>query len=472
MVTLKVKYFKQDEPFSINKDAFNGNILSANIGEEEAIFEFDSLTHIGSNAIDANLKEVEVPSSVTRIERDAFKYIPDKITASCINDDYLEIVDGVLVACFYKGFNDIEITIPEGVTVIGRDAFNGVNVKKLILAKTVKKLEARSVSTRSLTSIKLNKGLEEMGEECLHYTKLKTLTIPDTVTTIGDRAFSQCWELTKIKIGKGVTHIGDSVLFNSPKLKEINGKYATDDHLALIFEDRFIAYASKTPQESYSIPEGVKIIGRGAFYNARDLKEVHIPDSVCDIEPQAFSLSGISRFTGKFTTADNRCVIVGHRLIAFHYIEIDKPNETLTIPEYVTEICDDACSNNNGLDSVEWHDGITRIGERAFMSDWHLHLTPALPTALEEVGKSAFEKFNSWSDLSNFSDGVVVPPSVRYIGRNGLYTYVFWFSSENPPVWEYWDRLIVKAIFVPEHLIEKYKEAYPWYADKIEEWEC
>lgn len=471
MVTLKLKFTPSDE-VSINEDAFDGKLISSKIGKTQATYKFESLTHIGSNAINGSIVTAEVPESVTRIEADAFQSILKKITAACINDDYFEIIDGELVACFYKGSEAIEITVPEGVTVIGKNAFKDVRVKKLTLPKTVKRLEARAVSTNALTSIKLNKGLEEMGEECLHFTNLKTLTIPDTVTTIGDRAFSKCWELTKIKIGQGVTYIGDSILFDSHNLKEINGKYATDDKLALIFEGRLIAYAVKTPQESYSIPEGVKVIGRGAFWRAQNLKEMFIPDYICDIEPQAFSLTKISRFTGKFTTADNRCVIVGNRFIAYHYHEAGDPHETLTIPECVTEICDDACRGLTGLDSVEWHDGITTIGERAFMNNWHLRLTPALPASLEVVGKSAFENMRSYSDLAYFPDGVVVPPSVRYIGRIGLYTYMFWFSSENPPVWEYWKMLFVKAIFVPEHLIEKYKEAYPWYADKIEEWEC
>lgn len=471
MVTLKLK-FPPSAKISINEDAFDGKLISSTIGETKATLKFESLTHIDSNAITGFITAAEVPSTVTRIEADAFQNIPEKIKAACINEDYLEIIDGELVACFYKGMEAIELTVPEGVTVIGRNAFEKVRVKKLSLPKTVKKLEARSISTGSLTSIKLNKGLEEMGEECLHFTDIKTLTIPDTVTTIGDRAFSRCYELTKVKIGKGVEHIGDGILFDSFKLKEINGKYATDDKLALIFEGRLVAYAVKAPQESYLIPEEVKVIGRGAFWRASNLKEMHIPDHVCDIEPQAFSQSEISRFTGKFTTADNRCVIVGNRFIAYHYHKSGDPDEILTIPECVTEICDDACRGLTGLISVEWHDGITTIGERAFMNNWHLRLSPALPAALEVVGKSAFEKMSTYSDLAYFPDGVVVPPSVRYIGRCGLYTYMFWFSSETPPVWEYWEMLLVKAIFVPEHLIEKYKEAYPWYADKIEEWEC
>lgn len=472
MVTLKLKFTPSDE-VSINEDAFDGKLISSNIGKTQATYKFESLTHIGSNAINGSITTAEVPESVTRIEADAFQSILKKITAACINEDYLEIIDGELVACFYMGSEAIEITVPEGVTVIGRNAFKDVRVKKLSLPKTVKRLEARAVRTNALTSIKLNKGLVEMGEECLSWANLKTLTIPDTVTTIGDRAFAKCWELTKIKFGNGITSIGESILFDTSKLKEINGKYATDDHLALIFENRFVAYAAKAPQESYSIPEGVKVIGRGAFYCACNLKEVNIPDSVCDIEPQALSRTGIQRFFGKFTTEDNRCVIVDNRFIAFHKIPTGQDGETLTIPECVTEICDDACNAVGYITSVEWHDRITTIGERAFFNNRRLRLSPALPDALEKIGASAFHIPSVYCDQANFSDGVVVPPGVRHIGRDGLYTNIFWFSSENPPIWDY-DHLFMTrvTIFVPEHLIEKYKEAYPWYADKIEEWEC
>ena len=458
------------EPLCINKDAFDGNILSSNIGKNVATFEFDSLTHIGSNAITSRVNNVYVPPTVKRIEADAF-YSFSKVKASCISENALEIEDGVLIACFYHGF-DKEIAVPEGVTVIGRNAFNNSQFKKIILPKTVKKLEPYSLSCRSLTSVKLNKGLEVMEEGCLKSTSLKTLTIPDTVTTIGDYAFASCVELRKITIGKGVAHIGKGIIANNG-LKEIKGKFASDDNLAMIYNGHLLSYAGNAKLESYAIPEGVTHIDRHAFCGTGvtdKLYELHIPDSVCEIEPAAFVGSCIRKFTGKFTTSDNKCVIVGNRLIAYHDCSgCDVgPDRTFKIPKSVTEICEGACRNCGCLSGVEWHDGIEIIGKDAFSGNI-FHLGPRLPASLKGIGKNAFSaKFSAYGSYYNyFKDGVIIPPTVQHIGRFGISAEIYWFSSETPPIWEYSEEIDVKTIYVPKHLNETYKRAYPQYADKI-----
>ncbi len=478
MVKLSFKYESgRKDFFIINEEAFDGKLLSKTVGDTETVLEFDNLTHIGSDAITitkdsllTSIDGVEVPDSVTRIEADAFHSLYGKINAACVGENGLEIIGDELVACFYYG-PEIELTIPEGVTVIGRKAFDRRKVKKLTLPKTVKKLEELSLSTPWLTSVKLNKGLEEMGKECLCHTALKTLTIPDTVTTIGDRAFGWCDDLTKIKFGKGVTTVGDCILDTGFELKEINGKFATEDHLGLVVDGRFVAYAVKAANESYSIPEGVTRICANAFCRSRKLKELHIPDSVTEIEPRAFSWTRIEKFTGKFTTDDHKYVIIDHRLIRFHYSErCGGPEDTLVVPEYVTEITDGACYSCGNLIDVKWHDGITIIGDQAFKGNSYMKLGGALPASLEEVGTEAFYCMDGHE--TNFRDGVVIPASVKRIGKSGLFTDKFWFSPVTPPVWEYDERMKVKSIFVQEDAIEAYKAAYPQYANKIQEWDC
>ncbi|MDO4335485.1 MAG: leucine-rich repeat domain-containing protein [Bacteroidales bacterium] len=469
-IRLKITYCERNPP-CINIDAFDGNILSSNIGKKVATFEFDSLTRIGSNAITSNVNNVYVPPTVKRIEADAFCSF-SKLIAPCIPEDSLEIKDEVLIACFCRDCDEV-IVVPDGVTVIGRNAFKNSLCKKVILPKTVKKLEPYSLSCRSLTSVKLNKGLEVMEEGCLKSTSLKTLTIPDTVTTIGNYAFANCVELRKITIGNGVAHIGKGIIACN-WLKEIKGKFASDDNLAMIRNGHLLAYANNAKVESYAIPEGVTHIERHAFYGTYltdKLYELHIPDSVCEIEPAAFARSSIKKFTGKFTTPDNRCVVVGNRLIAYHhYIKCGAgPDGTFKVPKSVTEICEGACENCGRLSGVEWDDGIVKIGKDAFKNNsflW-LRLGPRLPSSLKEIGENAFSAKLFGSRYNYFKDGVIIPPTVQYIGYLGIPAEIYWFSSETPPEWEYSEEICVKTIYVPEHLIETYKRAYPQYADKI-----
>ncbi|MCR5695437.1 MAG: leucine-rich repeat domain-containing protein [Marinilabiliaceae bacterium] len=88
---------------------------------------------------------------------------------------------------------------------------------------------------------------------------LKSVVIPEGVTTIGERAFYQCEALESVVIPEGVTEIGESAFRNCDAL------------------------------QSVIIPEGVTTIGNSAFYNCNALESVVIPEGVTKIDRDAFS---------------------------------------------------------------------------------------------------------------------------------------------------------------------------------------
>ena len=120
---------------------------------------------------------------------------------------------------------------------------------------------------------------------------LLSITIPNSVTTIGDYAFSHCENLTSVTIPNNVTTIGVSAFSYCENLTSVK----IPDNVTEIKMNTFI---SCTALNSVTIGNGVTSIGASAFYNCSGLTSIEIPDSVTTIDQQAFhSCSSLTNVT-------------------------------------------------------------------------------------------------------------------------------------------------------------------------------
>lgn len=120
---------------------------------------------------------------------------------------------------------------------------------------------------------------------------LTSVTIPDSVTTIGDYAFEECSGLTDVNVGSGVTSIGDGVFGYCTDLTSI----VIPDSVTSIGCHAFSHCSSLT---SITIPDSVTTIGEGAFSDCTGLTEVHIGSGVTTIGEWAFyKCSGLTSIT-------------------------------------------------------------------------------------------------------------------------------------------------------------------------------
>ena len=116
---------------------------------------------------------------------------------------------------------------------------------------------------------------------------MTSITIPESVTSIGNYAFAYCSSLTSITIPEGVTSIGFNPFAGCVNLKEFNGKFASTDGRCLIVDGVLNSFAPAGLTE-YTIPEGVTSIGTYAFYDS-SLASIAIPEGVTSIGESAFS---------------------------------------------------------------------------------------------------------------------------------------------------------------------------------------
>ena len=182
----KILYTSSDGSIIIpNKsDVFGANIISNLYDAEKEcwVINFDApVTSIGEDAFFfcTSLTSITIPDSVTSIAEGAFSYC-DSLKAFygkfASADNRCLIVDGVLNS-FAIGCGATEYTIPDSVTEIGIEAFDGC---------------------KSLTSVTIPNSVTSIGNWAFAHTSLTSVTIGNGVTSIGESAFASCTSLTSV----------------------------------------------------------------------------------------------------------------------------------------------------------------------------------------------------------------------------------------------------------------------------------
>jgi hypothetical protein len=124
--------------------------------------------------------------------------------------------------------------------------------------------------------------------------KLKVVTLPEGLETIGLRAFVLCIKLKSVRIPASVTDIGNSA-FLYTNLSEIsvdsaNSVYKTVDGVLFhLPSDTLHTYPAAKKEVEYSVPSSTLSIESGAFSYCKDLKKVILPDSLNKIGESAFN---------------------------------------------------------------------------------------------------------------------------------------------------------------------------------------
>ncbi len=265
---------------------------------------------------------------------------------------------------------------------------------------------------------------------------LTAIHIPDSVTSIGDRAFSGCENLTSIHIPDSVTNIGDFAFSDCENLTSIH----ISDSVTSIGRGAFVSCYDLT---SIHIPDSVTSIGDGAFQFCDNLTSIHIPDSVTSIGDNEFqdcfnltsihipdSVTSIGR--GAFSCCEN--------LTSIH------------IPDSVTNIGDFAFSCCYDLTSIHIPDSVTSIGDGAFQYCGNLTFIH-IPDSVTSIGRNAF------SSCENLTS-ITLPQNIKTMNGN--------------PFTEWNGKLIVKSknfIYEDGVLFDKYKRILIAYRSKNKDYE-
>ena len=306
----------------------------------------NSVTSIGSSAFYncSGLTSVTIPNSVTSIGRYAFEDCSG-LTSVTIPNSVTSIGDYAFYYCSVL----TSVTIPNSVTSIGSSAFSGCSgLTKVNYLGTVDKwveidfkysnsnptyyAKDLYINNELLTDVKITTADSIKNYAFSGYSGLTSVTIGNSVTSIGEDAFYNCSGLTSVTIGNSVTSIGEDAFYNCSGLTSV------------------------------TIGNSVTSIGDEAFYNCSGLTEVTIPNSVTSIGSSAFS--NCSGLTSVIWNAKNCKDFSSNSSSLFYNIRSSITsftfgNEVEHIPAYL-------CYGMSKLTEITIPNSVTSIGRYAF----------------------------------------------------------------------------------------------------------
>ena len=255
----------------------------------------------------------------------------------------------------------------------------------------------------------VREGTEVICDEAFRWCKsLQSVTIPNSVKSIGDYAFSSCKSLQSVTIPNSVKSIGDYAFSGCKSLQSVT----IPNSVTSIGNWAFCWCVSL---QSVTIPNSVKSIGDKAFSDCHSLQSVTIPNSVTSIGNEAFSRCK----SLQYVTIPNSVTSIGDGVFG-ECVSL----QSVTIPNSVTSIGNSAFFSCESLQSVTIPNSVTNIGNSAFY--WCRSLQSiTIPSSVTKIGDYAFE-------LCESLQSITIPNSVTSI-RNGAFSRCYSLQNVTIP---------------------------------------
>ena len=314
-----------------------------------------------------SLKRLDIPASCVEVESmivsscdnleevslsDAVQKFPGLAVYSSNNlmrinvgegNQYFKSVDGVLfskdgkiLVRYPMGKDDESYTIPEGVIIIGKDAFDYAKIASITIPHTVTTIETSAFENcKNIQTLMIPNSVTTIGESAFTgCDKLDNVTMSSEVSSIESFAFGSCKNLRKFYIGAKVSSINKLAFYNCQSLQE----FEVDENSSFFTSQSGILYTKdmqelvKCPMalyaEEYIVPNGVKVIRAEAFATCKNIKRFYLPETLTTIGECAFENCEMS---------------------------------SVEIPQTVTSIGESAFNNCKNLETFVFPEGISKI---------------------------------------------------------------------------------------------------------------
>ena len=234
---------------------------------------------------------------------------------------------------------------------IGQNMFSHLNLTKLVVPNTIVKIEDYGFSSTKLVSLTIPESVVSMGEAvCGSIETLESVEVLANITSLPSWTFRDCGNLKNVELSNSITDLGKSAFFNCASLSD----FSYFKNVKTLGYETFYNCGFT----SIEFHEGLTALHRSSFYVCRSLSSVKFSSTITDIGMEVF-----------FGTAI----------------------ETLTVPETVTHLSNFCFHGMSALKSIELLANVEEIPWEAFTQCPNLEQITLSPT-IKTIGSTAFSK--------------------------------------------------------------------------------
>ena len=361
------------------------------------------------------------------------------------NNPYIEEVDlsnctaltTIEEGAFMNCTNLKRVILPSSVTRIGKNAFSGCTKLISTADKTMNLTNVsyigpnafKSCNNGDFTTIQFSNKLETLGAQAFYNcTNLQEITLVPSITNIGDEAFAQCTGMNNAKVYNTTLSIGEfsncttlrNVYLND-KIEKITERCFENANANKIYR----VISTQTDDSSLNVEEGLpqslKTIGDYAFYQS-NIEKIVLPNSTKEIGEYAF---------GKCTTIKSIDLNIVEYIKAHAFDGITSKNfNTITIPQTLVNSRDEKGNIVKGIDEYAFANSLYLntvtfenydLGEYMFAGS--TNLTTVNYNKLNQMTKVADGVFK---DCTSFSDQQLFgSTAIKEIGNYAFYNTAY-----------------------------------------------
>ena len=400
--------------------------LTGTIDARDFQFIGDSLTHL--KELDMSAVEIlAYDDGQALLTGVATTFAAQTIPAALLMDLPLEHVvlpaatRGIGQAAFAGCLSLATIELPETLRIIGPYAFSGSGLTTIVVPDSVSALGEGAFSRyMKLTSAEVRSpqvgDYAFLGDSCL-----ASVTLADAVTTLGKGAFSGCSALQQLSLGEAssLSTIGDEAFIGSG--------ISTLDFMALPALTTIGNYAfAGTPLQQVSLPSGMTTLGEGAFFYADSIRQVTLPADITMVP--ALSLAGLSQATTEQPMSEGVVNIGDYAFYGWNSAQY------FTLPSTVQYIGTKAMAGMTALQQLNVLGDVAQLGD----SVWAYIDQPAVNLDVVNGNIPDFEAALQWRDFH-----VLHPYLLGDVNADGFVdvmdvsTTIGYILGETPPVFIY-----------------------------------
>lgn len=328
---------------------------SSNISGEgdyviKEIIILDGVTNVSDRAFYccSSLTKVTLPSSVTEIGNKSF--------ANCMALESVTMTDSVTIIgneAFSYCTALKTITLPEGLITLGDKVFSKSGLTDITLPGTLTAVGETIFDGCTLlanATVNCTSVPSRIFENC---SSLKSVTLSKAVQTIGESAFAGCTSLTSVTTTDGLTAVGAYAFEGCTSLAEIKFESSVVDFGNYCFKD-----CSKL--KSFTFTDSIKIVPEGMFFGCTSLSDISLGDNIETISSYAFvDCNSISSIFISYKVRNIAQHAIGYSYSDGNYVPLAAAQ--LQIEGFTPSIAEQYAANN-GINFISYKTVDTDLG--------------------------------------------------------------------------------------------------------------